>query len=72
MLTLVAETFCLLLYPFVWPHIYIPIVPCNLLNYLQAPMPFIMGIHKSNYTEELKSEINQHEVFIIIIIIIII
>ena len=31
-------------YPFRWQHIFIPILPENLLNYLSAPMPYIIGI----------------------------
>lgn len=34
-----------LLYPFNWPHIFIPILPRTLINYTCAPMPFIAGVH---------------------------
>lgn len=34
-----------LLYPFVWQGIYIPVLPINLHEYLDAPVPFIMGIY---------------------------
>ncbi|EGG20095.1 putative guanine nucleotide exchange factor [Cavenderia fasciculata] len=33
--------------PFVWQHIFIPILPRSLLDYVTAPMPFIIGIHSS-------------------------
>ena len=32
-----------LLYPFVWQGIYIPVLPINLHEYLDAPVPFIVG-----------------------------
>lgn len=31
--------------PFQWPHTYIPIVPRNLLELVDAPTPFVMGVH---------------------------
>ncbi|KAH3763863.1 Suppression of tumorigenicity 5 protein [Pelomyxa schiedti] len=31
------------LYPFKWQHIFIPVVPYKLLEYLDAPLPFLMG-----------------------------
>lgn len=35
------------LYPMVWQHIFIPILPMKLREYLQAPMPFLIGAPKS-------------------------
>ncbi|KAF0682565.1 Aste57867_25363 [Aphanomyces stellatus] len=43
----VAEALCALLFPFVWEHVYIPMLPMKLLDYLQAPVPFFMGVHTS-------------------------
>eukprot|EP00966_Prymnesium_polylepis_P020910 481543-Prymnesium_polylepis.1 len=43
-LTMAAETLCALLFPFSWQHVYIPILPARLLDILQAPVPFLMGI----------------------------
>ena len=31
--------------PFQWHHIFIPILPFNLLAFMEAPTPFIIGIH---------------------------
>jgi hypothetical protein len=28
-----------------WPHVYIPVLPFALVNILQAPVPFIVGVH---------------------------
>ena len=33
-----------LLYPMQWQHIYIPILPKQLIEYLNAPMPFLIGV----------------------------
>ncbi|GMF24555.1 unnamed protein product [Phytophthora fragariaefolia] len=43
----VAEGFCALIYPFRWQHPYVPILPRVLSEYLQAPLPYILGIHSS-------------------------
>lgn len=36
-----------LIYPLNWQHILIPLMPSHLLEYTNAPMPFICGIHRS-------------------------
>ncbi|KAG1710936.1 hypothetical protein DVH05_013657 [Phytophthora capsici] len=41
----VAEGLCALIYPFRWQHPYVPILPRVLSEYLQAPLPYILGIH---------------------------
>jgi hypothetical protein len=33
-----------LLYPFSWQHIYLPLLPLALKDYLAAPMPYLVGI----------------------------
>mmetsp|Transcript_617 Transcript_617/g.1933 ORF Transcript_617/g.1933 Transcript_617/m.1933 type:complete len:415 (-) Transcript_617:515-1759(-) len=43
-LTMAAESLCALLFPFSWQHVYIPILPASLLDILQAPVPFLIGI----------------------------
>jgi hypothetical protein len=35
------------LYPFAWHHIFIPVLPKQLLAYCSAPMPFLIGLHTS-------------------------
>lgn len=42
----VAECITTLLFPFSWPHVYVPILPASLHHFLDAPVPFVMG--KSN------------------------
>lgn len=36
-----------IMYPFVYNHIYIPLLPSPLIEVLSTPTPFIMGIHSS-------------------------
>eukprot|EP01113_Clastostelium_recurvatum_P049573 TRINITY_DN9208_c0_g1_i3.p1 TRINITY_DN9208_c0_g1~~TRINITY_DN9208_c0_g1_i3.p1 ORF type:complete len:868 (-),score=169.76 TRINITY_DN9208_c0_g1_i3:38-2641(-) len=36
-----------MLKPFLWQHIFIPVLPRPLLDYCCAPMPFLMGLHAS-------------------------
>ena len=33
-----------LIYPMYWQHIFIPLLPARLLDYLSAPMPFLIGV----------------------------
>ncbi|KRX56494.1 DENN domain-containing protein 5B [Trichinella sp. T9] len=44
LLMLFAETFQILLFPFRWQHVYVPILPCSQFVFLEAPLPFIMGL----------------------------
>ncbi|KAJ3050876.1 hypothetical protein HK097_008141, partial [Rhizophlyctis rosea] len=55
MLTLAAETVSLLIYPMYWQHILIPVLPARLMSYLQAPMPYIVGVLRE-YSGELEGE----------------
>ncbi|CAM9142204.1 unnamed protein product [Chrysoparadoxa australica] len=47
LLTTCAEVLTLLLFPLSWTHVYIPVLPESLLGVLTAPMPFLVGVHKS-------------------------
>ncbi|XP_072941524.1 DENN domain-containing protein 5B isoform X1 [Epargyreus clarus] len=44
-LMLVAECIVSLLLPFSWAHVYVPILPAPLYHFLDAPVPFVMGLH---------------------------
>ncbi|XP_043514485.1 DENN domain-containing protein 5B isoform X1 [Frieseomelitta varia] len=44
-LMVVSECITALLYPFSWQHVYVPILPASLHHFLDAPVPFIMGLH---------------------------
>ena len=37
-----------LAFPFVWHHIYIPVLPVVLMDYCTAPMPFMVGVLKAS------------------------
>lgn len=43
-LTNVAEGICGLLHPLAWQHVYVPVLPHSLSGYLDAPMPYLMGL----------------------------
>lgn len=36
-----------LLYPMSWQHIFIPVLPQSLIDYLLAPMPYLIGLPHS-------------------------
>ena len=35
------------MYPLAWQHIYLPLMPRDFVDYLTAPMPFLVGLHSS-------------------------
>ncbi|CAN0434018.1 unnamed protein product, partial [Scytosiphon promiscuus] len=35
-----------LLFPLRWPHTLIPVLPSSLVHYLEAPVPFLMGMDR--------------------------
>lgn len=47
LLTIVAESICHLLYPIKWQHVYIPLLFFGGVDYLEAPTPYLMGLHSS-------------------------
>ncbi|XP_058055954.1 DENN domain-containing protein 5A [Anopheles bellator] len=58
-LTIVAECITSLLFPFQWPHVYAPILPASLHHFLDAPVPFVMGLHADcDSTVRIGSEAN--------------
>lgn len=42
---IVGECVISILFPFIWPHVYAPILPVALHHFLDAPVPFVMGLH---------------------------
>ena len=55
-LMLCAECITALLFPFSWPHVFVPILPSSQRGFLDAPVPFIMGLRmesNSDTSEEL-------------------
>ncbi|DAZ94084.1 TPA: hypothetical protein N0F65_004196 [Lagenidium giganteum] len=60
----VAEGLCALMYPFRWQHPYVPILPRVLSEYLQAPLPYILGVHSSWLNTLLDSGRPEHLVLV--------
>lgn len=48
-----------LLYPLNWQHIFIPVLPSDLLAYLQAPMPFLIGVPEPTYKKLKLNELGE-------------
>lgn len=48
-----ADAVCHLLVPLFWRHIFIPVLPVQLTDFISAPMPFIVGVHSSYMPDEL-------------------
>ena len=46
-----AQCLTSLLFPFSWPHVYVPILPSSQHGFLDAPVPFIMGLWVDPNTE---------------------
>ncbi len=42
---MVSELSLSLLFPFQWHHVYIPLLQKSLIDFLYAPMPFVIGMH---------------------------
>lgn len=40
-----------LMFPFKYSHVYIPLLPASLIEFLSTPTPFIMGVHSSLRSE---------------------
>jgi hypothetical protein len=48
LLTPVQEAFLSLLFPFVWQGAYVPVITSTMLDVLDAPVPFVVGIHRTH------------------------
>ena len=61
----IIPTLSLLLKPFEWQHVSIPILPTSLFNYVSAPMPFLMGCLRSTFNKISRSNnINTNNIYI--------
>ncbi|KAL2102240.1 hypothetical protein ACEWY4_001408 [Coilia grayii] len=58
-LMVVAESITTLLFPFQWQHVYVPILPASLLHFLDAPVPYLMGLQSKEGTDRSKLELPQ-------------
>ncbi|XP_012218112.1 DENN domain-containing protein 1A isoform X2 [Linepithema humile] len=48
-----------LIYPMIWQHIYIPVLPLSLIDYLLAPMPFLIGVPTATLQKVPKSDLGE-------------
>ncbi|XP_043252607.1 DENN domain-containing protein 1A isoform X1 [Colletes gigas] len=48
-----------LIYPMIWQHIYIPVLPLSLIDYLLAPMPFLIGVPAPTLQRVRKSDLGE-------------
>jgi len=63
-LMLVAESVTALLFPFSWQHVYVPILPASLQHFLDAPVPFVMGLHSCSESQlKIASEVSVWVIF---------
>lgn len=46
-----------IIYPMIWQHIFIPVLPMSLMDYLLAPMPFLIGVPEEVFKQVRRSEI---------------
>ncbi|KAK9277804.1 hypothetical protein L1049_027360 [Liquidambar formosana] len=53
LLTLVSEAICHLIFPFRWQHVYIPLLFFSGVDYIDAPTPYMMGLHSGVDTSNL-------------------
>ncbi|CAM9203810.1 unnamed protein product, partial [Chrysoparadoxa australica] len=47
-----------LMYPFVWQHIFIPLLPASMLSLASAPTPFIIGVRTNQLANLLEEPIS--------------
>lgn len=47
LLTGCAHALLALLYPFEWQHVFIPVLPTSLIDFVCSPLPYIIGINPS-------------------------
>ena len=65
-LMLVAESLTTLLFPFTWPHVYVPILPPAMYNFLDAPVPYLMGLSSLPANDSrLPSEVKRSKLFLL-------
>ncbi|KAL3688572.1 hypothetical protein R1sor_014881 [Riccia sorocarpa] len=55
-LTMIAEALCQLIYPIKWQHVYIPVLFYAGVEYIDAPTPYLMGLHSGVDTSGLQMD----------------
>jgi len=54
-----------MLYPFVWPHIFVPVLSKKVLEIVMAPMPFIVGIMQQHIPELKKQKLPMENIVMV-------
>ena len=49
LLSMACLAFMSLIHPLRWPYVFIPVLPQNLIDFLDCPTPYIVGVHTSMY-----------------------
>jgi hypothetical protein len=62
MLTMATETISTLLYPLCWHYNKVPVLPAHMLHFLEAPVPYIMGVNREYFTKETEDEFRPPDV----------
>ncbi|XP_039534766.1 DENN domain-containing protein 3-like [Pimephales promelas] len=50
-LTLVAECFMIYIHPLRWQHPFVPVLSCQMLDFIMAPTAYLMGCHTHHFQE---------------------
>ncbi|KAL4510582.1 hypothetical protein ABPG72_004736 [Tetrahymena utriculariae] len=61
-ITQVAEALISLIFPFQWNHVYIPILPDMFKTYMEAPLPFIIGLEQKLKNFDISSGIQSESI----------
>ena len=56
-LTQTVHALVAMLYPFNWQHVYIPLLPAEMLDVVCAPMPYVLGVLSAFVPDVLKMDI---------------
>uniref|UniRef100_K3WGR1 UDENN domain-containing protein n=1 Tax=Globisporangium ultimum (strain ATCC 200006 / CBS 805.95 / DAOM BR144) TaxID=431595 RepID=K3WGR1_GLOUD len=60
-----GESLRALMYPLLWPHVYLPVLPKRMLQYLECPTPFIFGVEKSSLDEMTMAELLSEDMLVV-------
>ncbi|KAJ8922376.1 hypothetical protein NQ315_004319 [Exocentrus adspersus] len=52
-----------IIYPMIWQHIFIPVLPMSFMDYLFAPMPFLIGV-----PDEVLKQVHRNEIGDVVIL----
>nr|CCA18613.1 conserved hypothetical protein [Albugo laibachii Nc14]CCA20569.1 conserved hypothetical protein [Albugo laibachii Nc14] len=61
----VGESIRALMYPLLWPHVYLPVLPSRMLQYLECPTPFIFGVLKDSVDASILTELTEEDILIL-------